>query len=201
MTRDLTALSTRSEQRLLPGGVDDPQLLELLHAEAYADTWRIVELFSTGGRPFEAELAWSSGRGVGARALVSVPNATRVGIYARAVQVRARNLGSEANPVGVTIADGQATTRNQWEHTGDLDPDAVSTVAVPPFARAVRLDLADTAALTGAELLLVDATDTVRARILTASQPDSGVLVGAARSVQVLATTSSPFRLVFDLTL
>ena len=201
MRPPLTALSTRAEQQNLPGAGDEARLRDLLLAEAHDDTWRIVELFSVRGRPFEVELAWSAGCGAGARAEVSVAQATRVGIYARTVRVRARNLGSEPNLVGVTIADGQANTRNQGSGTGELVADVPTVLAVPPFARAARLDLADVAAVATSELLLVDADGTTRARIPAASQPDAGVLVGAAREVHVLTSTSSAFRLVFDLTL
>ena len=48
-------------------------------------------------RPFEAELSWSAGSGTGARALLTVARASRVSVYARSLQLRARNLGPERN--------------------------------------------------------------------------------------------------------
>lgn len=196
-----TDLSTRAEQQTLPGTKDATRFRDLLLAEAHDDTWRIVEVFSVGGGPFQAELAWSAGCGVGAHARITVAHAARVGIYARSVRVRARNLGAEANPVGVTIADGQAQTRNQWEATGDVSNGLPAIVAVPPFARAVRLDLAEPSAAGATELWLVDGGNVLRARVPAADQPGGGVLVGGAREVHIVTTTKSAFRLVFDLTL
>lgn len=196
-----TQLSTRSDQVALPGLADPHRFREVLAAEASQDTWRIVELFTLGGGPFEAELAWSSGSGVGAQARITVAQATRVGVYARAIRVSARNVGPDDNRVGVTIADGHAMTRNQWEVRETVRPTAATVVQVPPFARSVRLDLADPAVMPGAELWLVDGGSVLRARVRADQQPDQGVLVGGAREVHLHADAEVPCRLVFDLTL
>lgn len=201
MFRCPTELSTRSDQIALPGLADPQRFREVLLAEASQDTWRIVELFTLGGAPFEAELAWSSGNGVGARAQISVPQAARVGVYARALRVSARNLSPDDNRIGVTVADGQAVTRNQWEARETLEPGVSTIIPVPPFARSVRLDLADPSLLPGAELRLVDGSAILRARVRADQQPDQGVLVGGAREVHLIAGAEVPCRLVFDLTL
>ena len=193
-------LSVRAEQVVLPAHDPGARWTPVLQAEAGRDTWRIVELFTVGGGPFDAELAWSSGSGVGAEAQVTVARATRVAIYARTLRVRARSLTPADNPVGVTVADGQASTRNQRELTGEASPTPV-VVDVPPFARAVRLDLADASLLAGASLQLVDGLGDVRAQIPADQQPTAGVRVGGAAQVQVTASAPVPFRLVFDLTL
>lgn len=196
-----TQLSTRSDQVALPGLADAQRFRDVLVAEASQDTWRIVELFTLGGGPFEAELAWSSGSGVGARARVTVSQATRVAVYARAIRVSARNLTLDDNQVGVTIADGQAVTRNQWEAQATVRPGAPTVVQVPPFARSVRLDLADPAALSGAALWLVDGGGVLRARVPADQQSDDGVLIGGAREIHLHAGAEVACRLVFDLTL
>lgn len=196
-----TALSTRSDQLTLPGTADASRFRDLLLAEAYEDTWRIVEVFSGSGTPFEIELAWSAGQGVGAKALVSVPQATRIGVYARSLRIRARNLSEQNNPVGVTVADGQAQTHNQWEVRGEVAPDAPVIVQIPPFARCARVDLADPSLTASTELWLVDGDNILRARVPADVQPHPGVLVGGAREVHVVSTGTTNFRLVFDLTL
>ncbi len=133
MSRLATELSVRSNHVLLPGSPLGPWS-DLLHAEAHRDTWRIAELFSVAARPFEAELAWSAGRGVGASAMVSVASATRVALYARGLQIRARNTSIEANRVGVTVADGHGHTSNQWEVRGEVRNAVPLVVPIPPFA-------------------------------------------------------------------
>ncbi len=196
MSRLATELSVRSNHVLLPGSPPG-RWSDLLHAEAHQDTWRIVELFSVAARPFEAELAWSAGRGVGASAKVSVASATRVALYARGLQIRARNASIETNRVGITVADGHGHTSNQWEVRGEVHNAAPLVVSIPPFASTVRLDLADPTAVATTSLQLVDGGGVVRAQFPAAL----GVQVGAATEVRVLGTASSSCRLVFDLNL
>lgn len=196
-----TDLSTRSDQLALPGTDDAKRFRDLLFAESGDDTWRLVELFSLAGEPFEAELSWSAGQGVGARALVTVSHSTRVSVYARSLRVRARNLATDGNRVGVTIADGHTPTRNQWEHHGELAPEEPVIVVVPPFASRVRLDVAAPKALAQARLSFVDGTGATRATVTGDAQPDGGVPVGGAREVQLHTKTPTAYRLLFDLSL
>ncbi len=196
-----TDLSTRSDQLTLLGTAAAEPFRDLLYAEAHQASWRIVEVFSGVGAPFEIELAWSSGQGVGAKVLISVPQATRICAYARGIRVRARNISQESNPVGVTIADGQTHTNNQWEVRGEITPSAPFLVPIPSFARCARLDLADPALASVTDLRLVDGDTILRARVPVDAQPDSGVLVGGAREAHVVSTGFTAFRLVFDLTL
>ena len=195
-----TQLSIRAEQITLPGAGPDDRFRPLLAGEADRDTWRIVELFSVGGGPFEAELAWSSGSGVGAHARLTVAYATRVAVYARSLRVGARNLMPGEHRVGVTVADGVTTTHNQWELRGEATPTPLD-LPVPPFARTARLDLADANQLPTTELHLLDPLGTSRAQIFADRQPDDGVRVGGAQHVRILANATVAFRLVFDLTL
>ena len=196
-----TDLSTRSDQLQLPGNDDHRRFRDLLFAESGDDTWRLVELFSLAGEPFEAELSWSAGQGVGARALVTVSHSTRVSVYARSLRVRARNLAVDGNRVGVTVADGHTPTRNQWEHQGELEAGEPVIVVVPPFAARVRLDVAVPKALPQTRLSFVDGTGATRATVPGDAQPDRGVPIGGAREVHVHTRSPTPFRLLFDLSL
>lgn len=196
-----TDLTTRSDQLALPSTDDAKRFRNILFAEAGDDTWRLIELFSLAGEPFEAELAWSAGQGVGAKALVTVSHSTRVSVYARSLRVRARNLATDGNQVGVTIADGHTPTHNQWEHHGEVGPDNPVIVVVPPFARSVRLDVANPKALTGSRLSFADGTGVVRATVLGKDQPDSGVPIGGAREVHLRSRADTAYRLLFHLSL
>jgi hypothetical protein len=192
-------LSTRSDRVLIPGGED--RFRQLLMAEAQADTWRIVEAFSQGGLPFELELAWSSGHGAGAKAMVSVAHATRVSVYARSLRIRARNTSADPNLVGITIADGHAQSHNQWEVRGEVGPGNDAIVAIPPFARAARLELADVAAAQQTVLQVIDGDNVLRSSVVVADQAPAGVLVGGAGSLRVTSAAQTAFRLTFTLNL
>jgi len=196
-----TQLTIRSERITLPGLGDAARSRELVVAGAEGDTWRVVEAFSQTGGPFELDLGWSASQGVGARARITVARASRVSLYARTIRVRARNLCSDDNLVGVSIADGYAETRNQWETHGDVGPTSPAVLEVPPFARTARLELAEVSAASGALLCVVDGEGIVRARVRAGVQPAGGVLIGGARALHVLSKQPTAFRVVFDLTL
>jgi hypothetical protein len=194
-------LTTRSDQADLPAYVDALKLQSLLDAESTLDTWRIVEVFSRTGAPFEVELAWSAGSGSGAVAKVTVARSARICIFARSLRIRAGNLSSVVNRVGVTVADGYGQTRNQWEHR-ETSPDqgVVQEVPIPPFARTLRLEVADPTQLPGSTIKVFDGESTLRSTVAGATQPQSGVPVGGAGKVEVEAGATA-YRVVFTLAL
>ncbi|MFH1466428.1 MAG: hypothetical protein ABIO70_18740 [Pseudomonadota bacterium] len=202
MGRDrVTTLSTRSDTAELAALTDDPQWVTVLDADAQAACWRIVEAFSREGQPFELEVAWSSGGGAGAKAKVTVSRSTRLSVFARALQVRAANASGSENRVGVTVADGFAATRNQWEHRGRTSANGVVEVGIPPFADHLVLETADPDQLSGLGLLVYDGTSTLRAKVPGDAQPANGVPLGGAAKLEVSAAAEADFRVVFHLNL
>jgi len=197
-----TALSTRSDARELRAYDGGPTTsVALLNAESGAAAWRIVELFSRIGQPFEVEMRWSSGSGSGAKALLTVAHAARVCVFARGLDIRAANLTEAKNPLGVTVADGFTFTRNQWEFRGGVTPSFIQDIPVPPFAESFRVELANLAAAPSTQVLLFDGTGGLRARFNAALQPPTGILLGGAGRVAVQSTDNSPLRAVFNLSL
>lgn len=201
-----TDLSTRANAVELPPGALQPAPAPgpwtgLLSAEAAKDAWRVVELFSREGLPFEVELAWSSGSGSGARAKLTVAHATRVCVLARSLSVRAANLAAVPQRVGITVADGFLLTRNQYEVTGIHVEGPPTVVATPPFAERVRVELADLSLVTSTLFALRDALGLVRSVYPVATQPAEGLWVGGARSVELATNSSVAFRAVFTLSL
>jgi hypothetical protein len=195
-------LSTRSNAVELPA-VDatvGTKLVDVLRGEADRDAWRIVEAISIAGRPFELELAWSAGTGAGAQAQITVARSGRVSVFARSVQIRAANLVGSDNRVVVTVADGFAATRNQWEHRSQ-HVSGVSAIPVPPFAERVRVDLADPALMPLAAVRVRDGLDVVRATYPVDQQPVAGILVGSASAVELDLASATDFRAVFQLAL
>src|SRR5687768_10421470 len=121
-----TDLDTRSNAvnlAVAAAGVDNYQ--RIIAPEAMEAAWRIVELASTTGRAFGAELRWSGGDGHGPRVLVSAARSVRICVFARSIQVRVTNRSTAGpNEVGVTVADGFTLTSNVCElvGTGTADP-------------------------------------------------------------------------------
>ena len=194
-------LSSRSDGRDLAPWGGQLAFEPLLNAEAPAAAWRVVEAFSRTGLPFELALAWSSGGGSGATAQVTVSRATRICVFARGLRIQAGNLADAANRVGVTVADAATATENHWEATGSVTEQASAEVPVPPFARTVRVELADPALLPNAAVRLLDGQSVLRATVPANLQPAAGIPVGGARSIEIAATGSTAWRAVFTLSL
>jgi hypothetical protein len=195
-------LSTRSDSKDL-AALDvnaGPKPVALLVGEADRDTWRIVELFSGSGLPFDAELRWSAGSGAGAEAWVTVARAARVSVFARSVRVTATNLADKVNRVGVTVADGFATTRNHWEHRALHSAGFLSRIPVPPFADVVRVDLADVALSPLAAVRVLDGVGALLATYPAPLQPPGGIPVGGASALELELAANVSFRAVFHLT-
>jgi len=197
-----TELTTRSDGKDLPAWDTALKLQPLLDAEAELDTWRIVEAFSKTGLPFELELGWSSGGGSGSLAWITVARATRICVLARSLRVRAGNLADATNRVGITVADAYAVTENQWEHTASSPDQGVQLdVPVPPFARFVRVELADPSGLPTTLLRVYDGLGTLRATVAGDKQPPAGIPVGGARRFTVTSGSIGAWRAVFTLSL
>lgn len=186
----------------MSGGGDSGKSVDLLTAEAELDTWRIVEVFSRTGLPFTVDLSWSSGSGSGAGAQVTVARASRICVLARSLRIQAANLAATVNRVGVTVADGFAPTRNQWEVRGDVVEGAPLEAPVPPFAESCRVDIGDLATIPETLIRLFDALGNVRGVYNAALQPFIGIPVGgAARVVVSHNQASTKARVVFHLSL
>lgn len=192
-------LTTRADQADLPpvgltvAGPVPARPVELLTSEAELDTWRIVEVFSRTGLPFEVDLSWSSGSGSGASAQVTVARSTRICVLARSLKIQATNLGTVLNRVGVTVADGFAPTRNQWEVRGTVGEGSPLNTAIPPFAEHVRVDVAQLGVVPNTTLQLFDALGDLRSTTAAGAQPSPGVPVGGTAKLRV-ASTGQPTR-------
>lgn len=199
------ALTVRSGAVELPPGVSGNtvlplKFLELLTAESGDDAWRLVELSSADGLPFEVEVGWSAGGGSGAAARLTVAHAARVALHARSLALRAANRSAAANHVTCTVADAYAATRNTYEHAAThLEATNPSRVPVPPFAERVRVELG--ALHPAARLRLRDGLGRLRAVVPLARQPADGLLVGGAASVELDLLADVDFRAVFPLAL
>lgn len=202
MARCITDLSTRSDSQTLAAlAVSGIVYKTLLNPSALSETWRIIELFSSSGAPFNVLLSWSAGQGAGATAWITVARSTRVAVYARAITVQVGNLSVAENSVTATIADGYAETHNQWELRGALTNLTPSGVGIPPFSRAFRVELADATLLSSLEIRVYDGTGTLCSHTMGDAQPDGGIPLGGAASLEIESPTDVEFRVVFYLRL
>ncbi len=203
MFRTRTELTTRAD-RVKLAGANDPVWKDVLYSEADVDAWRIVEVSSMAGKPFDIELLWSAANGSGAKAFITVPHSTRVCVYGRTVQVRVKNLDRKENLVGVTIADGYAETRNQYEVRLNMieaeehpEPNIIPhRVKIPPFAQRAWVEPSNP----GQEgyIYTIDGDGRRRGVTRLEKQPDGGIFVGGARELELI---TGPYlaRVVFQL--
>ena len=196
-----TSLTTRSDSKALPALDGSPAYQDLLDTEARQGAWRIVELSSRDSAPFEVDLRWSAGAGSGATVRVTVARACRISVFARTLRIRAANLSSTENRVGVTVADGFAATDNVYEVRGELEENAAQALAVPPFARSVRVELSDASLLSTAEVRILDGEGALRSATPLDKQPPDGVRLGGAGKVEVAAPSACAFRATYPLSL
>jgi hypothetical protein len=196
-----TDLTTRSDSKVLPAMGDSILHLDLLDTEAREGAWRLVEVFSQAGAPFEVELTWSSGSGAGASVRFTASRASRISVFARTLRARVGNLSSEENRVGITAADGHAVTRNVLEVTGSLLENAALEIPIPAFATGLRLELADASLLPGATIQVTDGQGVLRSSTAGDLQPSGGVHLGGAGKVEILAGSATHFRVLFLLSL
>ena len=162
--------------------------------------WRVVELYSRRGTPFEARIAWSGGRGAGPEARLSVPTSTRVSLLCRTCAVFVANLSSADATVGVTIGDADAIAR--WDnfyvsrHAAAASPVAVT---VPNYASRVRLEAADSNIYSSSLIETFDAAGVKHGSIAGNQQLVAGVPLGDADQIKV--TCNAAHRLIWTLQL
>ncbi len=162
--------------------------------------WRIIDLWSDEGTPWEARLAWSGGGGAQRTVLLDVPRCTRVCVHATMLQVFGSNLSTSASVnASAAIADGQCDTENQWTVRGLIaDASANVDVVPPPWAKFVRLELSDSTLLATSFVELRDANAMTRGRYPGNAQPAPGAPIGDAATLRlVLPAGTYAWRLVF----
>ena len=166
--------------------------------------WRIIDLWSDEGSPWEARLVWSGGGGAQRTALLDVPKCTRVCVHATMLQIFGSNLSISANiQARAAIADGQCDTENPWTvrgSTAQIVGGAGGNVDVvpPPWAKFVRLELSDDNLLATAFVELLDVNATTRGRDAASQQPAPGAPIGDAATVRcVLPAGTYSYRVVF----
>jgi hypothetical protein len=185
-----TSLVTRSDQLTLAGwisGQQEQSWKALLDAEARAEDWRLVELFSGSDRPFEAELVWSSGAGAGGRVLVTVSRSTRVCVVARSLRVRVTNLHSSENRVSVNVAQpsGFVGTVNVYEVPFLVPGEDSLTLGLPPMARRVRVEVADPEQAKTLAVGLLDGQGQLRSQVPSDALPAEGLYLGGSDQLQL----------------
>jgi len=171
------------------------------HSEGQGDgDWRILDLWSDEGSPWEARVVWSGGGGALRTALVDVPKCVRVCVHATMIQVFGANLSTSVNiQARAAIADGYCDTENQWTVRGTVtDQGQTVNATPPPWAKFARLELSDSTLLGSAFVELLDVNGTARGRYAANAQPAPGAPIGDAATVRlVLPGGTYAYRLVF----
>ena len=191
-----TSLSVRSNRLTLPEAAEGERFVtEWKHAfstEADASASRVVQLSSTTG-PFEVELQWSSGEGIGNRLLVTVPFSTQVTLWAKTLIVKLRNLCGENNAVTTTIDDGSVPSKNQYALVGS----GYGEWDIPPHTKTIVPHLSDYTDEANIFLVLLDGRGNIRfRREISELSEATGVPVGGAKKVRLEGAGETPFQLI-----
>ena len=171
-----TRLSRRAHQDTLKVYTGTTKLVDHLVAEACAGTWRIVEVVSGSGGPFELVVAWSSGDGAGQEAKMTVARGTRFCIFASSLKVRAANLSSRENRVSCMVSEGYCVSENHYEVRGEGGSNEPVPIEIPPFG-------------------------TTRAEVLGDEQPAGGLPLAGAGALLVEVPAGTSYRVTFTLSL
>ena len=199
MNPPTTRLSRRSHQETLKAHTGTTTLVDLLSAEACQGTWRIVEVVSASGGPFELRLSWSAGDGMGLEAKMTVARGTRFSIFASSLKLRAANLWSKENRISAMVSDGYCVSENHYEVRGEGTIAATTAVEIPPYAKSVRVDVSPAAGLFSTTLSLLDGLGTTRAEVTGDAQPAGGLPLAGAGALNVTVPVGHNFRITFTL--
>lgn len=162
------------------------------------DRWRLLLVSAAG--PVELEVGWGFGDTSGTLLRLSLARSVRICLYGRAVTVNASNLRDADTRIDLVAVDAYERTRNVLQVVGD-GTGAVQTAAVPAFAEDLRLELEDATLLESSTVRLKDGEGGVIASYPGIMQPEAGIRLGAADSVEVVVPSGCRWRLVFGLTM
>ena len=196
-----TRLSRRSHLETLRAYTGTLSLVDLIRAEACQGAWRIVEVVSGTGAPFELKVSWSAGDGAGQAAKMTVARGTRFSIFAASLTLRAANLSSRENRVSCMVSEGYCVSENHYEVRGEGSSNEPVPVEIPPFARSVRLDVSPATGLVGSALTVNDGLGTTRAEVLGDAQPAGGLPLAGAGALLLVVPPGTSYRVTVTLSL
>lgn len=190
-------LTRRNGRNTLPASSTEVQLLT---AEGPTFEWRTLDLWSGGGRPFEAEVEFSGGGGAGAPLTLTVARAARVSFPAKRLTVKARNLGSVSHEVYALVCDGgPCPGRNVLERTESVSSGSPVTLEVPAYAQRLHLGVG-LGSLASCTLSVLDATGGLTEVVAADALPDGWLELGGAHLVSLSTTDPTVlYRAVFAL--
>jgi hypothetical protein len=187
----------RTGRIILP---QDGSTITLLTMQDTSQKWRVVELFSFRGLPWEGRLSWTlADSPPGPELRVSVPHAVRLCVYAQTLGLKGLNRSTVTNQVGAVVVDGCLPTTNQLDVVLDCDGQNAARVDVPPFASRMELMLSERAALAMTTVVMVSGL-LDRVTTYAAAIPSSGMPMGGTHYIEVLTPMPMTVRMTFFLT-
>lgn len=174
-----------------------------LHLFERCEGWTLLELTSSGNKPFTAYVEIGAAQGFKSEVTVDVPGWARMCFAARTVVVEAENLHGTDNEVRATVAavDQPVPTQNyRAVHAAGAGAGSFVAVTIPAGAQAVvvQTDDQDPAVLSTIALRLKDKNGTVFAYFTYGELPDP-VNLAEAVGVEVTTAVGHVLRLLFHL--
>ncbi len=189
--RDLTQAGDSGNLQPLVAGAPPAPLVLLAGSTGDSTEWRLVEMWSDEGLPFDALLSWTGGSGGGQRAKVTVPGSARISIAARAiVQIQFTNQCDVPQKVRVAVATvgGVITCDNHLFISavggGLAMADPIEQLP-PPYALYLRITPADPVAAAGTTVDLFDGLGFLVGKYTLSAQPSAGQPIIGIRKVVI----------------
>lgn len=186
-------LSVRADRARLPANAAEVSpakaaFQQVLAAESGASWPRVVTALSQRGQPFDLNVVWTAGQGIGGDVTITASGGVvRFNVLAATLRISVANWINGEHLIGLTVEDGEGGGGGQQglhkiERALGLANAGEQEFAVPAFAREVRLATADPAQGDHCVISLLDSVGAVMA----AFNADEGfVPVGAASKVRV----------------
>jgi len=164
--------------------------------------WRVIDLWAEDGvSPFEVTVKWTAGAAGQRTAKITVKGATRLSVCATTIYVSGSALQNADTAVWASVADGMVSSNNEYVVRGTIAVNGSASVAVPSYAKFVRVDLDTESLYATCEVRLVDGWSVTRANIYADAQPNPGLPVGDAMTLTITVTAGTIYRVTFLLNL
>lgn len=184
-------------------GLDKRRMLE--GAQAFFTSWRLVELWSDQGFPWEAFIQWTGGQAGGARLTLTVMGSARVCIAAHSIAtIEARNLSSETQVcrAAISTVDGPIACQNHWmlsQVGGGIGGGLPFDIIPPRFAERLYMTPSIAASLAGTTVDLYDGLGNLCGNYTLNNQPPYGQPVVGISKVTVTPVAGTRYQCDFTL--
>lgn len=171
-------LPARAVETVAPAAAD---FVDLFRGDAWG---RSITVFSFEGDPFDLDVRWTAGGGIGGNFIATgVGGILRMNLAATTVALRAATWFAKTSKVSLTCDDTGVTGNNNLKRCyrfTNLGPGASQEILAPPFGTTIECF---TANAVQRQNILVSLLDTF-ANVIASSFADEPIFVGPAQKIR-----------------